>query len=110
MEHPAILTYLAGLLKLEPETRVEMARHIKGLTEHPGWAVFEQLLTQAVEDNRMQVEGWKPTKSYEDLTRAQGYFRGLVSASMIPKAVLEAGARAETELAQIVASMENAHE
>lgn len=93
-----ILTYLD---RLDPETRVEMAAHVKALVEHPGWNVFSKLLDDRIQTARDVVE----FKLYplDEYASQHGNIRGLRFAASIPGAVIESGERANHELRQIAA-------
>jgi hypothetical protein len=110
VKHPAINTVLERLKRLEPETQVQMAEDVKRLLDHPGWPIIKQFLDEALKVSEEKLAGFGGIAPYEQITSQQGFYRGLLTASMIPQAVIESGERAQTELTQIAAAMENAHE
>lgn len=95
---------LTRLDRLDPETRTDQAKHIRSLVEHPGWAVYHGLLSQALEDAREVVE--LKLLEHVEYAAQHGRIRGLKFASEIPGAVIESGDRANHELRQI-AEQEN---
>lgn len=98
---------LTALERLPLETRTEMAENVRGLTEHPGWAVFSKLLDDLVLSQRT-INDRPGVREHTEYVAEHYGLQGLLRAQAIAPAVIESGDRANDMLRQTVAAMEPA--